>query len=409
MNLVQQWLQKIAGKRETLRQEPPREPVDPNIAAHVLDVWLEQVASLKHLRMHDHADRKLSLARAITLESMQDAPSDPMVWVNIGRVQLADEKFEEATKAFEHARSLANQQGNAAIEGFAGSGLFQVRRRQAAAHEAAPLDLPQPLTQEQYQQFLREKLDQMFYVCQGCGQLNLMAGEHCAHCRFAPKTLEQSRLSITLSRVYFKTQALLQIALNLQRGKNPFDCIVGLDAVVQNIQSDQGILQKIEDNREDDHLNFKALDRCASCGIKVWSSSAEVCTHCHQSLDRPVLLRLAICVERLCNQWIWTVHTSESKAFEQFVLLLVNMKYQLIRQQMGPSDAQRHNATGLLLQLSPLYTQNMGGVVRIKNPTKVVSEVIDPSVHQDVGPTVDYLRDELKHFLHLMSDSVSLF
>ncbi len=81
----------------------------------------------------------------------------------------------------------------------------------------------------------------------------------------------------------------------------------------------------------------------------------------------------------------------------------------LIRAQMSPTDAQRHQATQLLLQLNPLYTQSRGGFVRITSHTKVVSEVVDPGVHKDIGPSVDYLRDELKHFLHLMSDSVSLF
>lgn len=65
--------------------------------------------------------------------------------------------------------------------------------------------------------------------------------------------------------------------------------------------------------------------------------------------------------------------------------------------------------TQLLLKLSPLYAQNRGGRVLIQSPAAVLSEVIDPSVHNDIGPTMDYLRDEVKHFLHLMSDAVSLF
>jgi len=310
---------------------------------------------------------------------------------------------------FEHARSLAKQQGNASVEGFAGSGLFIVMRRQVVGNDTEPLDLSQPLTEEQFQRYERQQLEEACYVCQGCGHLNLMLGEHCAHCRFAPENLEQARLSISLSSMHFKTATLLRIGANLQQGKNPFEFIDGLEALVKSIDSDMGILQKIQDNQEDDHLDFKAIDRCASCGKKVWPSSATTCTHCNNPLDRSMLLRLAICVDRLLQQWIWTVHTSDAREFQQWVLLLVNMKYQLIRSQMSPTNVQRHKATQLLLQLSPLYTQNQGGLVRIKDPATVVSEVLDVSVHKDIGPTVDYLRDEVKHFLHLMSDSVSLF
>lgn len=367
------------------------------------------MACPKQLRMHEHAKRIMNRARGMTLDSMQANPSDPMAWVNIGRVQLADDLFDEATKVFEHARSLARQQGSAAVEGFAGAGLFQVMRRQAAGREGVPLDLTQVLSQEQYDQFQKELLEGMFYVCQGCGAVNLMVGEHCAHCRYAPQSLRDAGVSITLSAVQFKTPALLTIALKIQQGQNPLTFIPELEEELKGIDSDQGILKKIQDNAEDDYLDFKAHDRCPACGKKVWASSADVCPHCKQPLNRPMLLKLAICVERLCNQWIWTVLKNESKDFERFVVLLVNLKYQLIRQQQGPTDVQRHAATQLLLRLSPLYAQNRGGRVLIQSPTKVLSEVIDPSVHQDIGPTMDYLRDEVKHFLHLMSDAVSLF
>jgi hypothetical protein len=294
------------------------------------------------------------------------------------------------------------------VEGFAGAGLFQVMRRQGANQDDEPVDISQPLSDAQIEQYKRQILLAVCYVCQGCGNLNMMAGEHCAHCRFAPANFTDAQLTIVLSSSFFKTQTLLSIALQIQRGRKPHEFINGLDEMLDSIDSDQGILKKIQDHQEDDYLNFKAWDKCQSCGHKVWPSSADTCPHCKQPLSRPTLLKLAICVMRLLSQLVWTIAATDSREFDQFVVLLLNLKYQLIRCQAGPTDAQRHKATQLLLKLSPLYTQNRGGLVCMTNPTTVLSEVIDPSVHQDIGPTVDYLRDEVKHFLHLMSDSVSL-
>jgi hypothetical protein len=79
------------------------------------------------------------------------------------------------------------------------------------------------------------------------------------------------------------------------------------------------------------------------------------------------------------------------------------------RRPVGPTDAQRHKATELIVKLSPLYTQNGGGVVWVKSTNTVVSEVLNPNVHKDIGATIDFLRDELTHFLRLISDAVSLF
>jgi hypothetical protein len=54
MKRIQTWLQRIAGKQDTPQpQQVAHAPVKPNAAARILDVWLEQVGSLKQLRMHD--------------------------------------------------------------------------------------------------------------------------------------------------------------------------------------------------------------------------------------------------------------------------------------------------------------------------------------------------------------------
>jgi len=406
------WLERLVGKAMGRGDAPKQESVTsatpPDIVAYILDVWLEQAASLKQLRMHDHALQLMNIARAITLESMRADPSDPMAWVNIGRVQLADEKFESAKEVLDHAKELAQQSCNTSVEGFADAALFQVLRRQPSVSQAV-FDLANPLTQDQYRAHLRQSLSQMFYVCQSCGHLNLMLGEHCAHCRFAPRDLSEVQLSLTMSALNFNTPTLLGIALKIQQGRKPNEFIDGFDAILTGYDTDKGVLEKIRLNAEDDHLDFKTLDRCASCGKVIWASSSDECPTCHAKLNRPTLLKLAICVDRLLQQLIWNLRRSETDEFEQFVILLVNLKYSLVRTQMAPTDAQRHAATELLLKISPLYTQNGGGVVWVKSATTVISEVLNLEVHKDIGPTIDFIRDEVKHFLRLMSDAVSLF
>lgn len=404
------WLEKLIGL--AVRQDskelnlPPPDP--PNVVAQILNVWLEQAASLKQLRMHDHAYRLLNSARSLTLSSMKADPLDPMAWVNIGRVLLASEDYGEAKKVLDHAIELAQQSGNTDVEGFAGSALFQVLRQQSDGDDEI-VDLKKTLTQAQYRVFQRQQLEQMFYVCQSCGHLNLMMGEHCAHCHFAPKDLNDIKLSGTLCTVHFKVPTLLGIALEIQRDKNPHDFIHDLDVLLNRIESDQGVLEKIRQNAEDDYLDFNALDHCPSCHGMVWRSDAVECPKCHTKLNRPMLQKLAICVDRILQQFIWTARRSDSKEFGKFITLMVNIKYMLVRVQRGPTEAQRHTAAELLIKLSPLYTQNGGGVVWVRSADKVVSEVLNPDVHKDIGPTIDFFRDELKHFLCLTSDAVSLF
>lgn len=408
------WFKKLVGlaknRPETMAQEPTRHPVSPEMDAYVLDVWLERAASLKQLRMYDHAHRVMNMARGITLDSMQAEPSDPMAWVNIGRVQIADEKFDSAKEALNQAIELAKQCGNTEVEGFAGAALFQMHRQQPSASREK-LDLTKPLTQEEYQIYLRQASEKMIYVCQSCGRLNLMLGEHCAHCRFAPQNLKDVKLSITLSTVYFKIPTLLTVALQIQQGHKLHEFIPQreIDAAVNGSDSDQGILKKIKQNAEDDYLDFRTLDHCHSCAKVVWASNADICPSCHAKLNRSTLLKLAICVDRLLQQLIWNIRRSETDEFAELIILLVNLKYSLVRWQMAPTDAQRHAATELLLKISPLYTQNEGGVIWIKSADSVVGKVIDPNVHKDIGPTIGFLRDELQYFLRLVSDAVSLF
>lgn len=406
------WLKRLVrkaiGRSDAPRDRSTSGAMSPDFVALILEVWLEQVASLKQLRMHDHALRVMNMARAATLKSMQDDPSDPMAWVNCGRVQLADEKFESAKQVLDRAKELAQHSGNTAVDEFADAVLFQVLRQQPGASQEA-FDLTKPLTQAQYLAYRRQQLGEMFYVCQSCGRLNLMLGEHCAHCRFAPQNLSDAQLSMALSAFCFKTTDLLSIALRIQRGHKPHEFIDGLDAILSRFDTDHGILKKIRLHEEDDHLDFKTLDRCPSCGKVVWSSGADVCPNCHAKLNWPILMRLAICVDRLLQQLVWNLRRSEAEAFAQLVILLVNMKYSLIRAQMAPTDAQRHSATELLLKISPLYAQNGGGVIWVKSATTVVSEVLNPEVHKDIAPTIAFIQGELKHFLRLVSDAVSLF
>lgn len=406
------WFDRLIGKPKKAPEAkaplPPHRPPSPDTVAHILDVRLEQAASLKQLRMHDHAYHVMNMARGLTLESMQADPKDPMAWLNIGRVQLADEQFDEAKKVLNHGAGLAKASGNTQVAGFIDAALFQVLRRQPCA-SLKTFDFSKPLTEEEYHAYRDQSLGEMFYVCQSCGHLNLMVGEHCAHCRFAPQTLSDIQLAFTLSANRFKTATLVQIAQKIQMGQKPDEFIDSLDDIMSHFDTDQGVLEKIRTNTEDDYLDFKALDRCPACKKTIWPSSADVCPHCQAKLNRPMLLKLAICVDRLLQQFVWNLQRRDTKEYAQLVILLVNLKYQLVRAQQAPTDAQRHSATELILKTNAFFAGNGGGVVWVHSPTSVVSQVIDPTVHKDIGATMDFIRDELKNFLRLVSDAVSLF
>lgn len=388
--------------------DAPYEAPSPEVVAHILDVRLEQVASLKQLRMHDQANRVMNMMRGITLESMKADPENPMAWINIGRVQLEDEKFDSVREVIDHAKSLAKQSSNEVVAGFADVLRFQLQRRQPKASQES-FDLSKPLTEDQYQDYMGKTLGEMFYVCQSCGHMNLMLGEHCSNCRFAPKDLSECQVSLALSTINCRTGALVEIAEQIQRGRKPQEFIDNLDDIIKRFPTDQGILEKIKNKAEDDYLNFRAYDRCPSCSKRVWPSSADVCIHCQAKLNRPKLLKLALCVDRLLQQFIWSIQRRDTKEYAQLVILLVNLKYQLVRVQQAPTDAQRHSATELLHKASPFFARNGGGVVWVHSPTSVVSQVIDPTVHKDIGPSLDFIRDEMQHFLRLVSDAVSLF
>ena len=412
------WFKKLLGQPkarqvpvaqpEAKAREAPHEALSPEVVAYILDVRLEQVASLKQLRMNDQAYRVMNMMRGITLESMKADSKDPMAWINIGRVQLEDEKFDAVKEVIDHAKRLAKESGNEVLAGFADALRFQWQRRQPNASRES-FDLTKPLTEDQYQAYMGKALGEMFYVCQSCGHLNLMLGEHCSNCRFAPKDLSECQVSMALSAMNCTTPTLVQIAQQIQRGRKPHEFIDNLDAIIQRYPTDQGILEKIKKNAEDDHLNFRAYDCCPSCSKRVWPSSADVCPHCQAKLNRPMLLKLALCVDRLLQQFVWNLQRNDTKEYAQLIILLVNLKYQLVRVQQAPTDAQRHAATELLLKTHAFFAGNGGGVVFVHSPTSVVSQVLDPTVHKDIGPTMDRVRDELQHFLRLVSDSVSLF
>lgn len=43
----------------------------------------------------------------------------------------------------------------------------------------------------------------------------------------------------------------------------------------------------------------------------------------------------------------------------------------------------------------------------VDSPIGVVSQVPDHTVHEDIEATTDFIRDEMEHFLHVVSDAVS--
>lgn len=417
--MIGKWLNRLkggGGSEPKLRASDSLcDVVPPEQVAIYLDLWLEQAASLKQLRMHEYADRKLDMARGVTLESMKVDPEMALAWVNIARVQLASEDFAGAKETINVAKGLARRSNDKPMEEFASAVLFQVMRQQepelnknwVVAGEAKFKSM------EDYKAWKDQFIARAFYVCQSCGHIILIAGEHCQHCHFAPSNADEENVAICLSTMYLHVSEMLDVALEIQRGRTPFDIIPRLRSIINEwnstVSKRSGFIIDKAKFHSDDYLDFNLLDHCAACGAKIWTSRDVDCHQCGAIPDRPQLMKLAICVENVLQQFIWNLRRSNDENFMRFITLLVNIKYSSTRAQVGPTDAQRQSAPILLVKLSPIYTQNGAGVVRVKSIDEIEYEVLNQSAHKDIVPTMKYLVDELKHFAYLISDSVSLF
>ena len=359
----------------------------------VTDVWIAQAESLQQLRKYGYARRKLEMAATIALEGSRERPDSPGVWFTLGKIYLALNQPDKADLAFRMMDTLARSCGDKRDVKLAQNGLARSSRLRTTNEQS-----------------LADKVaEAMFYTCQSCGHPILFLGTHCPHCRFAPSTNEEVAIGIILSTLYLDTSSMLNASREIQRGRKPNDFMPQLHEMIPRIDDGGAVLSKLEQSKADDHLDFRLLEACHQCGTAPRQSWAHKCLKCGEPLNRPDLVELAICIDRAIQHFVWNIRRDSSESFSDFVTLLVNVKSKIIRDQTGPTESQRKWARKLLVGISPIYTDNGGGVIEVKSEEEIHGKVLDPSVHPQIELTIDHIEGELRNFARLISDQVSLF
>lgn len=359
----------------------------------VVDIWIAQAESLQELRKYDYAKKKFNTAENMLSELASRQPNSMDVWFHLGRIYLASSQPDKATQAFHVLDALAKKAGNILVAKQALDGLSRSSRLRAVTEQS-----------------LEGKVAEgIFYTCQACGRPILFLGTHCPHCRFAPSTRDEVAIGIILSTLYLHAPQLLDASREIQKGRKPAEFMSQLKELIPRVDDRAGVLSKLEQHKADDHLDFKLLEVCHHCGTVSKLSWVRECPKCNATLDRPDLVKLAICIDRLIQHFVWNIRRDMSKSFSDFLTLLVNVKGKIIRHQTGPAESERKWAHKLLLGISPIYTENGGGVVEIKSTDEINGKVLDPSIYPDIGLAVNHLEGELRAFARLTSGQVGLF
>ena len=391
---MESFLDKLFRKRSESEFDVPALPSGD--IGPIIDTWIAQAQSLRELRLYAHEQRKLTIAEKVALKRIKEQPEAMGAWHSLGDVYLATQRAHEAAEAFLMIKNWSEKSGNTYWLEAATDGLIRVARLEATL-QRVPYE---------------RNIIGMFYACQSCGNLILFLGSHCPHCKFAPATPHEAATGIVLSIMRFTVPDLLAVSRSIQWKEPPADFVDGFEEIVHSAEAEPSVaavLGKLKEKSADDFLDFQALETCHECGNVTNHSWLSTCSNCGHKLNRPDLMNLALCVHRILQHFIWGIRRSESPEFAKLITLLVNIKYRIIRQQEGPTDAERTLARRLLEQISPLWTQNNGGYVEVKSPDCIRGCVVDESVHPQIGRTISSLEGELRNYTRLTSDQVGLF
>lgn len=380
------------GGKQTSDEKPPLlpDPIWP-----MVEIWLAQAASLHELRQYDVEKRKLNVAASAAFQRLDEQPKSTDAWFCLGRIYLAGKEPEKAKQAFQMLQELAVKSGNALL-----------------AKQAFDEQSRAGLLQVAIDQSLKDNvIESIVHTCQACGHLILFIGSHCPHCRFAPSNEEEVAIGSILSTAQCHVPTLLQISREIQKGRKPMDFIPELADEVSKPPEGHAdaVLSKLRRRAADDHLDFRSLEACPQCDAISNPSWVRECHACKTPLNRPELLELLICISHLLQHLVWNIRRDTSEAFSYFVILLVNLWGRTMRHQAGPTDAERKWVHRLLVEISPIWTENRGGLIEVYSVCHIQGKVVDLSVNPKVGLTVDHLEAELRNFARLTSDQTGLF
>lgn len=392
--MIRSIFDRIFRKGGKVEDEIPTLP--PGNIGLTIDLWIAQATSLRELRRYDLEQRKFEIAEAVALKRHAEQPNSMDALHSLGRIYLEAQKPENAAEIFLTMKDIGTKVGSAYWEESAITGLAHVSRLQATMKQSLG----------------GRNINGIFYACQACGHLILFLGTHCPHCRFAPSTPHEVAVGIVLSTYDLKVPSLLHVSRRIQQNEKPADFISDFEKWVHeatSMSSVSAVQEKLKTSHADDFLDFHVLDTCQHCGVVARSSWLRECKKCQQPFDRPDLVNLAVCTHYIVQHFVWGMRESEPVAFSEFVTLLLNIEGKIIRHQKGPTDAEREWARQLMIAISPLWTENGGGTVKIKSPNDIRGTVVDKSIHPQLEEKIMHLEAELRYFAYLTSDQVGLF
>jgi hypothetical protein len=184
-----------------------------------IDVLLAQAETLNRLGRKADAARKLSVARAISVDLTKLEPKSARSYLTAARISMADGNLDFAADMLKGAEELTNDpviRHNIAYE----TNLLKREREIAGGSQ-------------------REMIYRLFmYSCQKCGEFVEYISLPCHSCGWRPTTLKEAIVSIRLSNVMMTVAQLATIGRGLHAGWPLATIIPNLEEIVASDLSD---------------------------------------------------------------------------------------------------------------------------------------------------------------------------
>ena len=362
---------------------------------------LEQANSLWVLGKEEARGRKLQSAEEFALDNLKARPQSGTADYQLGRVYVAEGKFDLAEACYKRLDELGRVRGIERMCSDAKGQLLVIRRLQAAAGKSKAKDYD---------------LDTIIYSCQYCGCLIRYLSVPCPFCCRAPESAMEvhrgavlSSLQLTVSELLFVSRGLVAYQRRAEQFWRGFDELVQKRSADPRAASDASIvLDKLKRQAGDNRFDYNTLEQCPNCSAEWSRSYATQCRVCEKPLNKPLLEQLVICVHHLLLHFIVDIKCAESEALATLIKLLVEIESCLIREQESPTNDQRQQLLELISEVGTLTTDNGGAEIDTRDVQKISGRVLDPAAHERIGVFVKGFVDEVKFLVELMAQRKAL-
>jgi len=383
----------------------------PNAAARLLigqiDVLLAQAETLKRLGRKAEAARKLSVARAISVDLTKLEPESARSYLTAAKISMADGSLDFAADMLKGADDLTNDpviRHNIAYE----TSLLKREREIAGGSQ-------------------REMIYRLFiYSCQKCGEFVDYISLPCHSCDWRPTTLREAIVSLRISNVMMTVAQLATIGRGLHTGRPLATIIPNLEETVADDLSDgdtrlrdqaSGALAAATEKSIDNYFSWRDAASCSSCGLTFHRYDAITCRKCGTALRLPPPLRLFLCLGRLLihlehNILLRTPDSPRQPTeMELFAMFLCSLHSKLYRTQETPTDRERSMVLTFMESIGNIWTENRFGLVDCAAPGHIVARFrpgATDAEKQHIESTIVDLRDALIYLANWMAKTKAL-